>query len=153
MKMGKVYDQVCMYKAKYPGTITWFRLRKHAKVVEDHLNEGEEPIYTFAGQKNNDVLDIWSTCVVCVTNKRLIIAQDHILVGYTMNTITPDMFNDLEIYSGIIFGKVTIDTVKETVVLTNLDKKSLPEIETAITTFMMEEKKKYGSMNRKKQES
>ena len=151
--MGKVYDQVCMYKAKYPGTITWFRLRKHAKVVEDHLNEGEEPIYTFAGQKNNDVLDIWSTCVVCVTNKRLIIAQDHILVGYTMNTITPDMFNDLEIYSGIIFGKVTIDTVKETVVLTNLDKKSLPEIETAITTFMMEEKKKYGSMNRKKQES
>lgn len=151
--MGKVYDQVCMYKAKYPGTITWFRLRKHAKVVEDHLNEGEEPIYTFAGQKNNDVLDIWSTCVVCVTNKRLIIAQDHILVGYTMNTITPDMFNDLEIYSGIIFGKVTIDTVKETVVLTNLDKRSLPEIETAITTFMMEEKKKYGSMNRKKQES
>lgn len=151
--MGKVYDQVCMFKAKYPGTITWFRLRKHAKVVEDHLNEGEEPIYTFAGQKNNDVLDIWSTCVVCVTNKRLIVAQDHILVGYTMNTITPDMFNDLEVYSGIIYGKLTIDTLKETVVLTNLDKKSLPEIETVITSFMMEEKKKYGSMNRKKQES
>ena len=151
--MGKVYDQVCMYKAKYPGTITWFRLRKHAKVVEDHLNEGEEPIYSFAGQKNDDVLDVWSTCVVCVTNKRLIIAQDHILVGYTMNTITPDMFNDLEVYSGVIFGKLTIDTLKETVVLTNLDKKSLPEIETAITSFMMEEKKKYGTANRKKQES
>lgn len=148
--MGKVYDQVCMYKAKYPGTITWFRLRKHAKVVEDHLNDGEEPIYTFAGQKNDDVLDIWSTCVVCVTNKRLIVAQDHILVGYSMNTITPDMFNDLEVYSGVIFGKLTIDTLKETVVITNLDKKSLPEIETAITSFMMEEKKKYGSMNRQK---
>ena len=148
--MGKVFDQVTMFKAKYPGTITWFRLRKHAKVIEDHLNEGEEPIYTFAGQKNDDVLDVWSTCVVCVTNKRLIIAQDHILVGYTMNTITPDMFNDLEVYSGVIFGKLTIDTLKETVVLTNLDKKSLPEIETAITSFMMEEKKKYGSMNKKK---
>lgn len=148
--MGKVYDQVCLFKAKYPGTITWFRLRKHAKVVEDHLNEGEEPIYTFAGQKNDDVLDIWSTCVVCLTNKRIIIAQDHILVGYTMSSITPDMFNDLQVYSGIIFGKITIDTLKETVVLTNLDKKCLPEVETQVTSFMMEEKKKYGSLKEKK---
>ena len=148
--MGKVYDQVCLYKAKYPGTITWFRLRKHAKVVEDHLNKGEEPIYTFAGQKNDDVLDVWSTCVVCLTNKRIIIAQDHILVGYTMSSITPDMFNDLQVYSGIIFGKITIDTLKETVVLTNLDKKCLPEVETQITSFMMEEKKKYGNLKEKK---
>jgi len=36
--MGKVYDQVMMFKAKYPGTITWWRLRKHAKVIEQHLN-------------------------------------------------------------------------------------------------------------------
>ena len=148
--MGKVFEQVCKFKNKYPGTITWFRLHKHAKVVEDHLNEGEEPIYSFAGQKNDDVLDIWSTCVVCLTNKRIIIAQDHILVGYTMSTITPDMFNDLQVYSGIIFGKITIDTLKETVVITNLDKKCLPEVETQITTFMMEEKKKYGSNKDKK---
>ena len=144
--MGRVYDQVCLYKAKYPGTITWFRLRKHAAVVEKHLNDNEEPIYTFAGQKNDNVLDVWSTCVVCLTNKRLIIAQDHILVGYTLSSITPDMFNDLQVYSGILFGKITIDTLKETVVLTNLDKKCLPEIETQITSFMMEEKKKYASL-------
>ena len=107
--MGKVFDQVCLYKMKYPGTITWFRLKKHAKVVEDHLNDDEEPIYTFAGQKNDDVLDIWSTCVVCLTNKRLIVAQDHIITGYTMSSVTPDMFNDLQVYSGIIFGKITIN--------------------------------------------
>lgn len=141
--MGKVYDQVCMFKAKYPGTITWFRLRKHAKVVEAHLAEGEEPIYSFAGQKNDDVLDVWSTCVVCLTNKRLIIAKDHIIQGYTMSSITPDNFNDLLVYSGILFGKVIIDTLKETVVITNLDKKSLPEIENQITSFMIEERKKY----------
>ena len=141
---------ICLYKMKYPGTITWFRLKKHAKVVEDHLNDDEEPIYTFAGQKNDDVLDIWSTCVVCLTNKRLIVAQDHIITGYTMSSVTPDMFNDLQVYSGIIFGKITIDTLKETIVLTNLDKKCLPEVEEQISSFMMEEKKKYGSMNRKK---
>ena len=148
--MGKVYDQVCLFKAKYPGTINWFRLRKHAKVVESHLNEDEEPIYTFAGQKNDDVLDILSTSVICLTNKRLIIAQDHILVGYTMSSITPDMFNDLQVYSGILFGKIIIDTLKETVTITNLDKRCLPEVETAITSFMIEEKKKYGTMNKKK---
>lgn len=146
--MGKVYDQVCMFKAKYPGTITWWRLKKHAKVVEQHLNPEEEPVYSFAGQKNDDVLDVFSTCVVCVTNKRLLIGQDHILTGYTLTSITPDLFNDLKAYSGIIFGKITIDTVKEEVILTNLDKKSLPEIETAVTEKMMEEKKKYAKISK-----
>lgn len=45
---------------------------------------------------------------------------------------------------GLIWGKVTIDTVKEEVVITNLAKDSLREIETEISEFMMEEKKKYG---------
>lgn len=147
--MGKVYDQVCMFKAKYPGTITWWRLKKHAKVIEDHLNPGEEPIYSFAGQKNNDVFDVFSTSVLCMTNKRILIGQDHLITGYTLTSITPDLFNDLKVYSGIVFGKVTIDSVKEVVVFTNLDKKSLAEIETAITSNMMEEKKKYGSLNKK----
>ena len=51
----------------------------------------------------------------------------------------------MEVYMGIIWGKMTIDTVKEEVIITNLSKKSLPEIETQISEFMMEEKKKYGS--------
>lgn len=149
--MGKVYDQVCAYKAKYPGTITWFRLRKHARVVEEHLNPGEEPIYSFAGQKTENPLDVFSTCVVTLTNKRLLIGQDHLVLGYTLNSVTPDMFNDMQVYSGIFFGKVTIDTIKELIVLSDLDKRSLRDIETAISEYMMEEKKKYGTMNRQKQ--
>lgn len=146
--MGKVYDQVCMFKAKYPKTITWYRLRKHAKVVEEHLNPDEEPIYSFAGQKNDDFMDFMSTCVICMTNKRLLIGQDHIVAGYTLTSVTPDLFNDLEVYKGILWGKITIDTVKETVDISNLDKKSLAEIETAITSNMMELKQKYGLRNR-----
>lgn len=141
--MGKVYDQVCMFKSKYPGTITWWRLKKHARVVEQHLNPDEEPLYSFAGQKNDDMLDLWSTAVLCITNKRILIGQDHILTGYTLNSITPDMFNDMQVYKGVIFGKVTIDTVKEVVTFTNLDKKCLPEIETAISSNMMLQKQKY----------
>ena len=50
----------------------------------------------------------------------------------------------MQVYSGLIWGKVTIDTIKEKVVITNLSKDSLREIETEISEFMMEEKKKYG---------
>jgi len=58
-------------------------------------------------------------------------------------SITPDMFNDLKVSSGIVWGKVFIDTVKELTSVSNLDKESLPEIETEITKYMMEMKKQY----------
>ena len=141
--MGKVYEQVRMFKAKYPHTITWFRLRKHSAVVEKHLNPDEEPIYTFAGQKGGSPTDIFNTCVVCLTNKRIIIGQDNIIIGYNLNSITPELFNDMQVYSGILFGKITIDTIKETIEISNLDKRSLAEIESSVTSFMISEKKKF----------
>ena len=149
-KMGKIYDQVAMFKAKYPGTITWWRLKKHAKVLEDHINPDEEPLFSFAGQKTPETWDFFSTAVLTVTNKRIIVGQDHILTGYTLNSITPDMYNDLEVYAGILWGRVTIDTIKEKIVFTNIDKKALAEIETQISSHMMEEKQKYGTLNNNK---
>lgn len=141
--MNRVYNKVLEYIKKYPKGITWHRLKKHSDVVEKHLNPGEEVIYAFAGQKNDSVLDIFSTSVIVLTNKRILIGQKRVVFGYFLTSITPDLFNDLGVYQGLIFGKITIDTVKEEVVITNLDKKALPEIETSITSFMMEEKKKY----------
>ena len=150
--MGKVFDQVTMFKAKYPGTITWWRLKKHAKVVEDHINPDEEALFSFAGQKTPETWDFFSTAVLTVTNKRIIVGQDHILTGYTLNSITPDMYNDLEVYAGILWGRVTIDTIKEKLVFTNIDKKALAEIETQISSHMMEEKQKYGTLNNTKKD-
>jgi len=141
--MGTVYDHVNLFKKKYPKTITWWRLKKHAEIIERHLNPGETVSYAFTGQKNEKFYDLFSTCIIAVTNKRLLIGQKRVVFGYFLTSITPDLFNDLEVYQGLLWGKVTIDTVKEVVVLTNLDKKSLPEIETNVTEFMMEEKKKY----------
>lgn len=149
--MGKVYDQVCLFKAKYPGTITWHRLKKHARVVEEHLNPGEEPIYTFAGQETKESTDIFATSVICLTNKRILIGKDTIIGGYKLNCITPDLFNDMQVYQGIFWGRICIDTAKETIWVFKLDKHCLNEIETSITSFMMEEKKKYGTQNRTKE--
>lgn len=141
--MESVYSQVVTFKKKYPMTITHHRLLKHAQVIERHLNPGEYVKYAFPAQKNAKMLDFFETCIVAITNERLLIGQKRVMFGYYLSSITPDMYNDLQIRSGLLFGGVTIDTVKELIELSNLDKKSLPEIETAVSSFMMEAKKQY----------
>lgn len=141
--MNTVYDKVMEYKKKYHGGVAW-RLMRHSNVVERHLNPDEIVTYAFPGQKNDNFWDFYSTCVVCLTNHRILIGQKNLFFGYSLTSITPDLFNDMEVYQGIIWGKVVIDTIKETVILTNLDKNALADIETNITQFMMGEKEKYG---------
>ena len=145
--MTNLYELVAAFKKRYPKTVTWHRLKKHCGVILKHLNPGEEVIYAFAAQKNDNPLDFFSTCVIALTNKRILIGQKRVLFGYSLSAITPDMYNDMSVYRGIIWGKITIDTIKEVVVLTNIDTKGLPEIETNISEFMMREKKKYASEN------
>ena len=145
--MGKVYEEALKFKRRYPGTVAW-RIRKHCDRIEEHLNPDEEVLYVFLGQKNNKFYDIISTSAFVITNKRLLIANDRLIFGYFLYSITPDMFNDLTVYSGLIWGMVTIDTVKEMVYVSNLSKKSLDEIETNVTRYMMEEKKKYALRDR-----
>lgn len=141
--MGQVYDHVALYKKKFPGGVTWWRLKKHADVIEKHLNPGEYVRYAFAGQKNDKFYDLTSTAVIAITNKRVLIGQKRVVWGYFLSSITPDLYNDMQVYQGLIWGKITIDTAKEVLVITNLSKDSLREIETEISEFMMEEKKKY----------
>lgn len=145
--MKTVYEKLLEFKNKYPGTISW-RLSKHAKVVEKYLNPGEEVRFAFPAQKGNSSWDIFSTFVVVLTNKRILLAQKRVLWGYTYLAITPDMFNDLTVSSGIIWGKLYIDTVKETVMLSNISKSAMDDIETEITEYMIAEKQKY-AMNGK----
>lgn len=137
-----VYKKVKEFKRKYPMTISW-RLKAHCKIVDMHLNPGEVVKYAFAAQKNDNALDIITTYVVAITNKRILLAQKRLLFGYFFTTITPDLFNDLKVVMGIIWGKIYIDTVKEFVPLSNIQKEALPEIETCITEYMMIEKRKY----------
>lgn len=139
-----VYQKVKEFKKKYPLTISW-RLKAHSKIVEMHLNPGEVVKYAFAAQKNNNPLDIITTYVIVITNKRILLGQKRLIFGYFFTAITPDLFNDLKVKMGIIWGMVIIDTVKEKVFLSNVQREALDEIETSITEYMMEEKKKYGT--------
>ena len=140
--MAQVYEKAHEYKTKYPGTIAW-RIKKHSKVIEDYLNPGEKVVYVFCAQKNDNWCDIFSSCVVALTNKRLLIGQKRVLWGSFFTQVTPDLYNDMVVYKGLLFGRITIDTIKEEIILTNIAKDSLDEIETAVSEFMMKEKKKY----------
>lgn len=141
--MGKVYDLVKEFKKKYPGTIGW-RLKQNASVVEKHLNPDEEVTYAFVAQKNDNPLDIITTAVVAVTNKRIIVGRKRVVFGYFMDSVTPDLFNDIKVISGLFWGKIYVDTVKELLKFSNISKKALPEIETQISDFMMDKKVEMG---------
>lgn len=137
------YAELKLFVEKYPGGITWFRLKKHCAIVDMHLNPNESIQFVMAGQLDNNHFSFFNTAVLAITTERIIIAQNRLLVGYKFSSITPDLYNDLQIDSGLIWGSICIDTMKEKVYFSNLDKKSLPEIETNISMFMQEAKKKY----------
>ena len=140
--MNEVYKFALNFKRRHSGGIAW-RLKKHCEVVKKHLNPGEKVIFAFAGQKNSKFYEIFTTCVIVLTNKRILIGQKRVVWGYFLSSITPDLYNDLFVYQGLIWGMIKIDTVKEEITITNLPKSGLDEIETNITELMMSEKQKY----------
>ena len=137
----KTYHLVCRFKRKYPMTIAHF-LKRHSKVAQSIVDKDEQILYAFCGQKNDSYMVLFDSCVVVVTNKRLIIGQKRLLWGYQITTVTPELFNDLKIYSGLLWGKIEIDTVKEIIYVSNLDKKSLDEIENNVNSIMLKNKRK-----------
>lgn len=143
-RVKEIYKRLKRFKKDHPSTISW-RLKAHAKVVDKFLSHDEKVLFAFAAQKNERWYDIITTYAVVLTNRRLIVAQKRLLIGYLYTAITPDLFNDIKVKKGIIWGKVYIDTLREFVSLSNVSKRALPEIESKISRFMMEEKKKYRS--------
>lgn len=137
-----IYEKVQEFKKQFSKTIA-FRLKKHSAVVQKHLNPEEKVLFVFCGQKNFSSLSIINSCVVALTNKRIIIGQKRLLWGYFFTAVTPDMYNDLKVRRNMIWSDVEIDTIKENIYLSNIDPDGAVAIETNITEFMMREKKKY----------
>ena len=147
--MRNSYELAKKFTSKYPWSIAW-RVKQHCKVLDKHLNDGEEILYIFAGQKNESFLNIFNTYVIAFTNKRIIVTTKRVLFGYFFKSITPDMYNDLTIHRGIIWGSIIIDTVKEIITITNVDKNALDEIETNVSEIMLQHKKEFGIVKNSK---
>ena len=147
--MNNSYIFMKEFIKKFPMTVAW-RIKSHCKIVDKHLNPNEEILYMFAGQKNDNSINIFNTYVVVFTNKRIIVCTKRVLFGYFFKTITPDMYNDLTVYRGLIWGRIVLDTVKEIVTITNIDVHALDDIETNITDIMLMHKKNYGIVRNSK---
>ena len=140
--MGKIVNEVLGFRKRHPDGIAW-RIKKHAEVLENFVNSDEKVLYAFCAQKNESFKELFNTFAVCLTNKRIILGHKRLFWGSFFYSITPDMYNDMKVYKGLIWGKISIDTIKELIVLSNLPKGGLDEIETNISEFMLEAKKKY----------
>lgn len=136
------YNKAMEYKNNYPGNVAW-RIKKHASVIERHLNPNEEVLYAFVGQKNHKFNELFNSCVVAVTSKRMLIGQKRVVWGYFLTSVTPDLYNDLKVYQGLFWGRIIIDTVKEKIIISNLSKKGLDDVETNISEYMMKAKRLY----------
>lgn len=149
--MSNTYKLAKDFMKKYPMTVAW-RIKKHCDIIDKHLNPGEKILYLFLGQKNDRAIDLVNTNVIAFTNKRIMVGTKRVVFGYFFKSITPDMYNDLSVSKGIIWGRIVIDTIKEVITITNVDARALDEIETNITEIMIKNKKEYNS-NMKKKES
>ena len=138
-KKRTVYAWATRFKRKYSFTIA-SRIKQHSKIIERILDKDEEVLYAFCGQKNDSNVSLFQSCVVALTNKRIIIGQNRVVYGYFITSITPDLFNDLKINSSLFWGSVIIDTNKELVQISNLDKASLDEIETRVNRIITDDK-------------
>ena len=146
--MNDSYSLIKQFMKKYPMTIAW-RLKSHCKVVDKHLNTGEKILYIFTGQKNDSYINFLNTYVIVFTNKRIMLVTKRVLFGYFFKSITPDMYNDLTIHRGLIWGSIVLDTMKEVITITNLDKNSLDDIESNITEIIIKYKKEFGIVSNK----
>ena len=140
-KKKSTYTWASRFKRKYSFTIA-ARIRKHSVIIDRILDKDEEVLYAFCGQKNDSNVSLFQSCVVALTNKRIVIGQKRVIFGYFITSITPDLFNDLKINSSLFWGSVVIDTNKELVQISNLDKKSLDEIETMVNRIITEDKQR-----------
>ena len=150
--MKSSYELVRKFTNKYPMSIAW-RIKHHCKVLDKHLNDGEDILYMFTGQKYEGFTNIFNTYVIVFTNKRIILGTKRVLFGYFFKSITPDMYNDLTVRKGLIWGNIVIDTIKEVITISNIDVRALDEIETNITEIVIKQKKELGIVREKESAS
>ena len=132
-----VYQHVARFKNKYPLTIGW-RYRKNASIVEKHLNPGEYVVYAFIAQKNNNPFNIFGSAVVALTNERILIGRKRVVFGYFLDSITPDLFNDLKIFW-------SINSFSAPSIISDLSNDALPEIYSKISDYMMKMKQRFST--------
>ena len=86
---------------------------KHFSVIEADLKENERVLMCFIGLHNYvSATEHNDNFAYAITDKRIIMAQKK-LFGDVLQSVLVDNLNDITVNSGMLFGVVTFDTIKE----------------------------------------
>lgn len=136
MRTAEEMVQFCDENNTGEGMTANWRL-KHFKVVENQLKEDEEVLVAFIGLKNYESLSKHEqNWAYAITNKRIIIGQKG-LIGEKVDVISLRDLNDVSFKKGMIYGILTIDTIKEKFNV-GLDKISATSIHELVTNTLMD---------------
>lgn len=87
---------------------------KHFGLIENNLMEDEEVLMAFIGLHNYiSATQHDNNFAYAITNKRILMAQKGI-IGEAFQTISLNNINDITMVKKMVFGIITIDTIKET---------------------------------------
>ena len=87
---------------------------QHFQLIVDSLMPGECVFFPFIGLHNYvSATKHDNNFAYAVTNKRILMAQKK-MIGQTIQTVSWENVNDITFNSGVVFGVITIDTIKET---------------------------------------
>lgn len=85
----------------------------HFKIIEQNLSADEEVLMTFIGLHNYEsTFKHNNNHAYAITNKRILMAQQKVF-GAFFQSVLLDNLNDITFQSGVIWGVITIDTIKE----------------------------------------
>lgn len=86
---------------------------KHFGLIQNSLAPDEDVVFCFIGLHNYvSATKHDNNFAYAITKKRIIMAQKR-LVGEAFQTVFIDNVNDITFQSGMVFGTITIDTIKE----------------------------------------
>ena len=118
--MAGVYEKLRKFKKKYPLTVGW-RLKSHCKIIEKHLNPGEEVNYVFVAQKTDTFFDFISTYVIAFYANEIPIdgGPESIngLPGMILGLVVPSQHlsyfaTKVEFNDGVVLDKKIFDNAK-----------------------------------------
>ncbi len=85
----------------------------HFDIVAKNLKQDEDVLMAFIGLHNyQSATKHDNNCAYVITNKRIMIAQKKI-IGEFFQIVSLENLNDVTLNSGMIFGVIVFDTIKE----------------------------------------
>ena len=110
-------------------------LKKHFEVVEQRLRSDEDVMFAFAGCNVGD-LDMVGNFAYAITTKRILMGKKKI-IGEVTKSILLEHLNDVTFKKDFNFYTITIDTIKEKLVIRN-NRKINPNIELEMQDVLLQ---------------